>query len=252
MEALGAESVRSGKPICYTSVDSVFQIAAHEEAFGLERLYQTCRVARALCDPLRIGRVIARPFVGAAESGFRRTAHRKDFAIPAPGDNLLDRAGQAGRAVYSFGKIGDIFDHRNTGQEIKGDSNEALMKALSRIWPDVPDGSLVFVNLVDFDTEFGHRRDAPGYAACLEAFDRDLGLLMPRLRIDDRLTITADHGNDPTWKGGEHTRENAPVLCWGPGSQPLCVGRRPTFADIGASLARWLSLEPPRSGTSFF
>ena len=167
----GEEHLQTLKPICYTSANSVLQIAAHEEAFGLERLYELCRIARRLCDPLNIGRVIARPFVGASAKNFVRTANRKDFAVPPPDGNLLQRAARAGRAVVSIGKIGDIFAHRDTGDERKGKSNDGNVDLLIEALRTTADGGLIFVNLVDFDTEWGHRRDVPGYAACLEAFD---------------------------------------------------------------------------------
>lgn len=252
IDDLGEESLRTGKPICYTSVDSVFQIAAHEEAFGLERLYDLCQLARKFCDPLRIGRVIARPFVGATRADFKRTPNRKDFAIPPPPGNLLDRAAQAGRAVLTFGKIGDIFAHRSTGREIRGVDNMDLFDAMARAWAQLPDGGLAFANFVDFDTDYGHRRDVAGYAACLEAFDARLRAIDPLLRAGDLLVVTADHGNDPTWRGTDHTRENAPVLCAGPGLAPSALGLRRTFADVGASVADWLGLEATAAGVSFF
>jgi len=251
IEQFGEQSMRSGMPICYTSVDSVFQIAAHEEAFGLRPLYDLCGLARVLCDPLRIGRVIARPFLGRSREDFRRTPNRKDFAIPPPEGNLLDRAYLAGRAVVSLGKIGDIFGHRNTGWELKGAGNMELFNAMLGAWPDLPDGGVLFANFVDFDTDYGHRRDVAGYAACLEAFDRRLTQIDALRRAGDVFVVTADHGNDPTWRGGDHTRENAPVLCWGEGLAPRSIGRRGTFADIGASLARLLGLAPTAAGTSF-
>lgn len=251
IEALGEESLRTGRPICYTSVDSVFQIAAHQDAFGLERLYDLCRIARKLCDRLRIGRVIARPFVGASRADFRRTPNRKDFSIPPPTRNILDRAAEAGRVIVSFGKVGDIFAHRHTGREIKGADNNELFDALIRTWRDVPDGGLGFANFVDFDTEFGHRRDVAGYAACLEAFDARLPEIDALLRNGDLVVLTADHGNDPTWHGTEHTRENVPVLCYGPGLASRTLGRRTSFADIGASVADWLGLAPTTAGTAF-
>ena len=163
IEEFGEESLRTGKPICYTSADSVLQIAAHEETFGLERLYELCRIARRLCDPLKIGRVIARPFVGRTAKDFARTPNRKDFAVPPPDGNLLQRAAQAGRATVSIGKIGDIFAHRDTGKEVKGKSNDDNVDLLLDALKAAPDGGLIFVNLVDFDTEWGHRRDVPGY-----------------------------------------------------------------------------------------
>jgi len=251
IDELGAEHVRTAKPICYTSADSVFQIAAHEEAFGLERLYDLCRVARRLCDPYRVCRVIARPFVGSAETGFRRTGNRKDFAVKPPGRTLLDRAEAAGRAVVSVGKIGDIFAHRATGREIKPGANAACLQAGLDALSDLPEGGLIFVNLVDFDTEHGHRRDVPGYAAELEAFDARVPAILAALKPGDLAVITADHGNDPTWAGTDHTREQVPVLAFGPGIAPRAIGRRDTFADIGATLAGHLGLSWDGAGRVF-
>jgi phosphopentomutase len=242
IEELGVEHIRSGKPICYTSVDSVLQIAAHEEHFGLERLYELCRKVRLLVDPLRIGRVIARPFLGTAETGFIRTANRKDFAIPPPDETLLDRAAARGRAVVTVGKIGDIFAHRATGTEIKPFGNAAMFEAALDAFASLPDGGFCFVNLVDFDTEFGHRRDVPGYAAALEAFDAMLPRLEAMLGPGDLAVITADHGNDPTWPGTDHTREQVPILAFGPDIAPRSIGRRESFADVAASIAAWLGL----------
>ncbi len=251
IEELGGEHLRTGKPICYTSVDSVFQIAAHEEAFGLERLYDTCRVVRRLCDPLRIGRVIARPFLGNETEGFTRTANRKDFAIPPPEGTILDLAGRAGREIVTVGKIGDIFAHRATGREIKPAGNEACLDAAIASMRDLADGGLVFVNLVDFDTEFGHRRDVPGYAAALEAFDRRVPEIEDVLRPGDLCIVTADHGNDPTWRGTDHTREQIPIIGFGPDVAGRSIGARKTFADIGASIAAHLGLPAPDYGRSF-
>jgi phosphopentomutase len=251
IDALGAEHVSSGKPICYTSVDSVLQIAAHEEAFGLERLYDLCRVVRRLVDPLMIGRVIARPFVGDAASGFQRTANRKDFAIPAPAGNLLDRAAEAGRDIVSVGKIGDIFGHRHTGREVKAAGNMKLFDAMLEAWRNLADGGFLFANFVDFDTEFGHRRDVAGYAHCLEEFDARLPELISALRPGDLVIITADHGNDPTFRGTDHTREQIPIIGFSPGMTPRPVGRRRSFADIGQSIASHLGLEPVVKGESF-
>jgi phosphopentomutase len=251
IEELGEEHLRTGKPIVYTSIDSVLQIAAHEEAFGLERLYETCRIARKIVDRWNVGRVIARPFVGATRSDFHRTPHRKDFPIPPPGGNLLDRASEAGRAVLSLGKIGDIFGHRSTGRQIKGASNDAIVDLFCAHWPDMPDGALALANLVDLDTDFGHRRDPGGYAAGLEAFDRRLPEIEAVLRDGDLLLITADHGNDPTWPGTDHTRENAPIVGLVKGGAGGDVGRRTSFSDIGQSVARWLSLPPLENGRAF-
>lgn len=251
IERFGAEHVRTGQPICYTSADSVFQIAAHEEAFGLERLYAVCRIARALCDPYRVGRVIARPFVGGPEAGFRRTANRKDYAVEPPGRTLLDGLREAGRDVVSVGKIGDIFAHRSTGREIKPGGNAACLDAALDAFKHLSDGGFVFLNLVDFDTEYGHRRDVPGYAAELEAFDARVPEIRASLRSGDLCVITADHGNDPTWSGTEHTREQVPILAFGPDLAIGSIGLRETFADIGATLAHHLDIKPSGIGSSW-
>jgi phosphopentomutase len=242
LDELGAEHVRTGKPICYTSVDSVFQIAAHEDTFGLERLYEVCRIARRLCDPYKIGRVIARPFVGDAEHGFTRTGNRKDFSIPPPADTILDILTKAGRPVVSVGKIGDIFAHRGTGREIKPHGNDACLSAALDAMRALPDGGFVFANLVDFDTEWGHRRDVPGYAATLEAFDRRVPEIRAALQDGDLAIITADHGNDPTRRGTDHTREHTPILTLGPAVPPGSIGRRDTFADVAATIAAHLEV----------
>ncbi|GBU16185.1 MULTISPECIES: phosphopentomutase [Methylobacterium] len=242
VDELGAEHLRTGKPICYTSADSVFQIAAHEETFGLQRLYDLCGIARRLCDPYRVGRVIARPFIGSAEQGFRRTGNRKDFSVAPPGPTLLDIAVGDGRAVVSVGKIGDIFAHRATGTELKPGRNGACLDAALAAMADLPEGGLVFVNLVDFDTDHGHRRDVPGYAAELEAFDARLPEIEAALQPGDLCLVTADHGNDPTWTGTEHTREQVPILAFGPGLPARALGCRESFSDIGASVARHLGL----------
>jgi phosphopentomutase len=252
IDELGPEHLRTGKPICYTSVDSVFQIAAHEEAFGLERLYEICRIARRLCDPFRIGRVIARPFVGSAQAGFTRTGNRKDFAIPPPADTILDTLVKAGREVVTVGKIGDIFAHRSTGREVKPHGNDACLTAALDGFRTLPDGGFVFANLVDFDTEYGHRRDVPGYAAALEAFDARVPEIRAALNARDLAVITADHGNDPTFRGSDHTREHIPILAFGDGVAPGPIGRRETFADIGATVARHLAVTVPEAGTAWF
>ncbi len=242
IDELAEEHISTGKPICYTSVDSVLQIAAHEEHFGLERLYALCKRVRVLVDPLRIGRVIARPFIGTTETGFTRTGNRKDFAIPPPDETILDRLAAKGRSVVTVGKIGDIFAHRNTGEEIKLFGNAAMFAAALEAFERLPDGGFCFVNLVDFDTEYGHRRDIPGYAAALEAFDRDLPELEALLLPGDLAVITADHGNDPSWPGSDHTREHVPILAFGPDVPAGLLGRRESFADIAATLGEWLTL----------
>ncbi|SED09999.1 phosphopentomutase [Rhizobiales bacterium GAS188] len=249
---LGAESIATGRPICYTSIDSVFQIAAHEQAFGLERLYGLCKAARLICDPYRIGRVIARPFVGDAQSGFRRTPARKDFATPPPRPTLLDRLQENGRAMVSVGKIGDIFAHRATGREVKAAGNMAMLTAALEAFRDLPAGGLVFANLVDFDTEFGHQRNVPGYAAALEAFDARLPEIEALLGPGDICVITADHGNDPTFRGTDHTREHTPILCFGPGVAGGSIGRRDSLADIAASMSVHLRLPAGAAGKSWW
>ena len=247
---LGPESVRTGRPICYTSVDSVFQIAAHEEAFGLERLYETCRIARRLLDAYRIGRVIARPFLGDEATGFRRTAGRRDYAVPPPGPTLLDRLTEAGRSVVTVGKVADIFAGRGTGRSVKASGNEACLDAALSALAALPPGGLIFANLVDFDTEYGHRRDVAGYAAALEAFDRRVPAIEATLRPGDLALVTADHGNDPTFRGTDHTREQVPILGFGPGIAARSIGIRDGFADIGATIARHLGV-PLDQGTAF-
>ncbi len=252
IEALGQEHVASGKPIFYTSADSVLQIAAHEETFGLDTLYALCRLVRRHVDPLKIGRVIARPFIGSEKEGFHRTGNRKDFAIPPPDNTILDRAAAAQRDIATIGKIGDIFTHRNTGREVKANGNMALFDAMLPEIDRLADGGLLFANFVDFDSEFGHRRDVAGYAACLEAFDRRLPELEAKLKPGDLVILTADHGNDPTWTGTDHTREQVPILCFGPGLEPRALGSRQSFADIGESVAQWLSLPNGAQGKGWF
>lgn len=251
IEELGEEHLKTGKPICYTSVDSVFQIAAHEEAFGLQRLYDLCAIVRRLVDPLRIGRVIARPFVGTSAENFQRTPNRRDFAVPPPSPTILDRATTAGRDVVSIGKIADIFAHSGTGRVLKGAGNMAMFDRTLEGFSSLGDGGLLFANFVDFDTEYGHRRDVPGYAAALEAFDARLPELFALLRPDDLIIITADHGCDPTWNGTDHTREQVPVLAFCRSRRPGPIGRRETYADVGATVAQHLGLEPPIAGTPF-
>jgi phosphopentomutase len=247
---LGAEHMRSGKPILYTSADSVLQIAAHEETYGLDRLIEHCRIARRLVDPLGIGRVIARPFVGSSAADFARTANRRDFAVPPPEPTLMTRVEAAGHRVIGVGKIGDIFAHVNITEVRKAAGNDALFDVTLAAMADAGTGDLVFANFVDFDTNFGHRRDVPGYAAALEAFDRRLPALQAALAPGDLLVLTADHGCDPTWAGTDHTRERVPVLITAPGLEAGSAGLRTTFADIGETVAAWLGLPPGPHGTS--
>jgi len=247
---LGEEHIRTGKPICYTSADSVFQIAAHEEAFGLERLYDICQIAFELVQPFRIGRVIARPFTGTGAESFVRTGNRRDFSVPPPGQTLLDRLDRSGGEVISIGKIGDIFAHRGTGRIVKANGNAALLDATLEALDAAGEGSLVFTNFVDFDMLYGHRRDVPGYAAALESFDARLPQIEARLKSGDLAVITADHGCDPTWPGTDHTREHVPVLAFGPEMTPVALGAR-NFADIGQTLAGHLGLDRLEAGSSW-
>lgn len=251
LRRLGDEHIRSGRPIIYTSADSVLQIAAHEEAFGLDRLYHVCEIARRLVDAYRIGRVIARPFTGSRADDFKRTTHRRDWAMPPPSPTLLDRLAEAGGEVVAVGKIRDIFAGRGITRAIQAHGLPALMAATGEAFARCPDGGLVFTNLVDFDQEYGHRRDVAGYADALERFDALLPPLLAALGPGDLLVLTADHGNDPTWPGSDHTREHIPILAFGPGLAPGPIGGRDSFADIGQSLARHFGLPPLTHGACF-
>jgi len=248
---LGEEHMRTGRPICYTSADSVFQIAAHEESFGLERLYRMCEVARPLVDPLCIGRVIARPFVGTSSKDFLRTGNRRDYAVPPPSPTLLDRATQHGRDVVTVGKIADIFAHSGTGRVLKANGNVALFDRTLEGLASLAEGGLLVTNFIDFDTIHGHRRDAAGYADALETFDARLPQLEAALDAGDLVVMTADHGCDPTWAGTDHTREQVPILAFGPSVTAGPIGRRSTFADVAATISAHLDLPPMLVGTPF-
>lgn len=248
----GNEHMTTGKPIVYTSADSVVQIAAHEEFFGLQRLYKLCQITRKLVDPLNIGRVIARPFVGKTAEDFERTGNRRDYSVPPPEPTLLDRVEDDEGAVFAVGKIADIFAHRGVTDIRKANGNNAMFEATLQAMEDAADGDLVFANFVDFDQLYGHRRDVAGYAACLEHFDRRLPELMAKLRVGDMMILTADHGNDPTWQGTDHTREQVPVLVLGPGFARGSLGSRDTFSDIGETVAWHLGLEAGPHGRSMF
>ncbi|ODT47794.1 phosphopentomutase [Devosia sp. 63-57] len=248
---LGEEHIRTGKPICYTSVDSVFQIAAHETHFGLDRLYEICKVAFELTAPLNIGRVIARPFVGETPETFKRTGNRRDFAIAPPEPTLLDRNAAAGNSVFAIGKISDIYAGSGVTHKIKGTGIPQLFDKTLEAMEMAGDRAFIMTNFVDFDSEYGHRRDVPGYAAALELFDSRLPELIAKMRHDDLLVLTADHGNDPTWPGTDHTREQVPILVFSPALAQGEIGIRSTFADIGESIAAWLGLAPGRHGKSF-
>ena len=247
----GEEHMRTGKPICYTSSDSVFQIAAHERTFGLDRLLAMCETVRGILDPLNIGRVIARPFIGNARENFERTGNRRDFSVPPPEETLLDRLVATDRQVHAVGKIGDIFAHRGLSAERKASGLAALFDATVDALDAMHGEGMVYTNFVDFDSEYGHRRDVSGYAAALEYFDGRLPELLACLREDDLLLITADHGNDPTWRGSDHTREHVPVLALGAGVVPGSIGVRSSFADLGQSLATFFGLTPLAHGQCF-
>jgi phosphopentomutase len=247
LKELGEEHMRTGKPICYTSADSVFQIAAHEETFGLDRLLRLCELVRTLLDGYGIGRVIARPFVGRP-GGFTRTANRRDYALEPPSPTLLDRLKDAGREVVSVGKISDIFAHRGITRAVKGPDSAALFDLVETETVQATDGSLVFANFVEFDSEWGHRRDVAGYAAALERIDTRFAAFIPRLKPGDLAVITADHGCDPTWKGTDHTREYVPVLLFGRPVLPGSAGLRDSFADVGQTVAAHLGIEPLETG----
>jgi phosphopentomutase len=245
IESLGAGHMLTGMPICYTSADSVFQIAAHEETFGLERLLTLCADIAPLLHEQRVGRVIARPFVGDAEVGFARTPNRRDFAIMPPRPVLSNWVQDAGGATFAVGKIGDIFTMQGFDEVRKGTDAE-LMVHLADLVRGAPDGSLTFANFVEFDSLYGHRRDVSGYARALEWFDREIGVVISQMREGDIMVLTADHGNDPTWIGTDHTRERVPVLVAGLGAGTLGQnGGHIGFKDVAAFVARHLGVEVP-------
>jgi len=246
LEQLGAEHLATGHPILYTSADSVLQIAAHEDIIPPERLYALCAIARKHADPLRIGRVIARPFLGVT-GNFRRTAHRHDFSLVPPA-SVLDALDGAGIPVTGVGKIGDIFAGRGIARSFPTGSNAHGMESTAQLWDELRDG-LLFVNLVDFDMLFGHRRDVPGYGLALAEFDAWLTGFLDRVIPGDLLMITADHGNDPTWPGTDHTRERVPLFQVG-GGVSGSLGISDSFAQVAATLARHFGVawEPARIG----
>jgi phosphopentomutase len=250
IDELGEEHQKTGKPIVYTSADSVFQIAAHEETFGLERLYKVCEIARELVNEYNVGRVIARPFLG--EKGhYYRTGGRRDYATRPPHPTLLEDLVKDGGEVIAIGKVADIYAHRGISKSIKADGNHALFYAFIEAAKEARDHSITFVNLVDFDMVYGHRRDVIGYAKALEDFDSWLPDFEKILRPGDLAVITADHGCDPTFPGSDHTRECVPIIAFGPDVQPGPIGKRNSFADIGATIAKHLSLPNIKYGEAF-
>jgi len=243
LDELGEEHMRTGAPIVYTSADSVFQVAAHEDVIPIEELWRICAVARELMrGEHNIGRIIARPFLGPAKGAFKRTANRKDFSVKPTGETVVERASKNGKRVVGLGKIADIFDRIGIDEEIRTESNsDGMRKTIDLIRESNAD--FIFTNLVDFDSKYGHRNDAPGYAKALETFDQELAGLLQTMRADDLLFITADHGCDPTDVSTDHTREYVPMLVAGPAiTEQKPLGTRTTFADLGATISDYLGL----------
>ncbi len=254
IESLGAEHMKTGKPILYTSADSVWQVAAHEETFGLDRLLSICASARKLVDEINLGRVIARPFIGNPETGtpFKRTYHRKDYAQLPFGPTILDGLTEMGIPVLGVGKISNIFAGKGVPENIDTAGNTDGIKVTLECLK-TRDSGLIYVNLIDFDMLYGHRRDPRGFATALEEFDLALGKLIESCTQDDLILLTADHGNDPTFKGTDHTREFAPILAFTPGGKKnVDLGIRNSFADMGSTIFHALTGSPHPSGTSFY
>jgi len=252
LKELGEEHIKTGKMIVYTSSDSVLQIACHEKYFGLEELYRVCKITREICmDPkYMVGRIIARPFVGESKDEFKRTPNRHDYALSPTGKTVLNSLMDKGYDVISVGKIKDIFNNSGITEAYKSESNNNGMDITIDLAKKMFNG-LCFVNLVDFDALYGHRRDSKGYKEALEAFDSKLNELTNYLKEDDLVIITADHGNDPTWKGTDHTREYVPVIAFSKTTKGGSLGVRNTFADIGATVAENFDVEAPVIGKSF-
>ncbi|SEL74879.1 phosphopentomutase [Colwellia chukchiensis] len=249
---LGQEHIKTGLPICYTSADSVFQVAAHEQHFGLENLYRYCETVRELLEEMNIGRVIARPFIGESPADFTRTGNRRDYSILPPAATVLDKLTQAGGHVISVGKIADIYAHQGISEKTKATGIDALLDATISHINSAQDNSLIFTNLVNFDQDYGHRRDPLGFGLALEHFDQRLPEVIAAMREDDVLFLTADHGCDPTWHGTDHTREYVPVLAFHKQVRSVNIGERSSFADIGQTIAELFKLEKMPYGTSFF
>lgn len=252
LDELGEQHMRTGALIVYTSADSVFQIAAHEDVVPVDELYRYCEIAREILDPYQVGRVIARPFVGPKKGAFKRTYNRRDYSIPPPQATVLDYAADAGIPVVGIGKIHDIYVGRGITESVKSKGNDDGMDKTIALCDRLQRG-IVFNNLVDFDALYGHRRNPTGYYACLQAFDKHLARMQDKIRPEtDLIIITADHGNDPTMPGTDHTREYVPLLAFGPESAAgVDLGIRGTFADIGATIANVFNLPKPPRGDSF-
>ncbi|MFC1234510.1 phosphopentomutase [Vibrio sp. F74] len=252
LDELGEEHMASGKPIFYTSADSVFQIACHEETYGLENLLDLCHIVREELEDYNIGRVIARPFIGAKAGEFARTGNRRDLSLEPPATTVLQKlVEEKGGEVVSIGKIADIYAGCGITKKVKKTGLEELFDASLEQVKEAGDNTIVFTNFVDFDSSYGHRRDVAGYAAALEYFDKRLPEMIEILEEDDVLILTADHGCDPTWPGSDHTREHIPVLVYGKKIPAGSLGRRETFADIGQSLAEYFGTSDMDYGKSF-
>ncbi|WP_342608125.1 phosphopentomutase [Vibrio tritonius] len=252
LDDLGEEHMVTGKPIFYTSADSVFQIACHEETFGLDNLMTLCQIVREELADYNIGRVIARPFTGKKSGEFARTGNRRDLSVEPPAATVLQKlVSEKQGHVVSIGKIADIYAHCGITHKVKATGIPALFDATLEQVKSAGNNTIVFTNFVDFDSSYGHRRDVAGYAQALEYFDRRLPELLAMLAPEDVLILTADHGCDPTWPGTDHTREHIPVLVYGPKVAPGSLGLRDTFADIGQSLATYFQLSPMEYGKSF-
>ena len=249
IDELGEEHMKTGALICYTSADSVFQIAAHEEVVPVPELYRYCDIARRLCDPLRVGRVIARPFVGKP-GAFKRTENRKDFAYLPDEKTILERLVAKNIPVYAVGKIEDIYCHRGITESVHT-GNNADSQALVEKWTKEKTAGLIMANFIDYDMVYGHRRDAKGYAKSLELTDQWLTKYLPLVQEGDMLILTADHGNDPTFKGTDHTREYVPLLVYRPGEAAENLGIRRGFYDIAQSLAQFFGIPAIPRGASF-
>ena len=249
IEELGEEHMRTGALICYTSADSVFQVAAHEEIVPVPELYRYCEIARRLCDPLRVGRVIARPFIGQPGS-FKRTENRKDFAYRPDEPTILERLVDNNVPVYAVGKIEDIFAHRGITESVHT-GNNADSQAMVEKWTREKSSGFIIANFIDYDMLYGHRRDAKGYARSLEQTDQWLATYLPLIGPNDMLMLTADHGNDPTFEGTDHTREYVPLLVYRPGEANENLGIRRGFYDIAQSLAKFFSIPAIPRGASF-
>lgn len=251
IQRLGEEHMKTGNPIVYTSADSVFQIAAHEEVISIDKLYEMCRTARGLCDPWQVGRVIARPFIG--EPGdFTRTEHRKDFSIALPGPSVLDILSENGIKTIAVGKIGDIFNEKGIAESHHDKGNPLCIKRTLKVLEEQRNESFfMFVNYVDTDMIWGHRRDPQGYYNALAEIDANLPAMLDLLDEGDLFIITADHGCDPTWRGNDHTREHVPLLAFRKGEPGRSIGVRESFSDAAQSIAHYFNTPPMRNGENF-